>query len=440
MPRRIFTTFLVGLSALQTLTAALVNGPMLTNVDLREAQVWVQTEGPSEIRVTYSDTEAPGTRYWSAKLKTDDALGHTACLTLDQVEPGKQYSYQVEVDGELAGPSAHFKTPEFYHERTPAPDLRVAVGGAHYVMQDGFEPPYRILGGGYGIFSTIQDQQPDLMLWVGNTAHLRPSDWNSRSGYLKRFTTARAVPELQSLLASVPQYATWGSADYGAGDAGRYYSYRGIAEDSFRAFWPQPAQAPGLDGLCTSFRRSDVEFFLLDSQSFRDVRPGSNELPSILGNAQIEWLRNELLRSTATFKVIIAGTPVLNPAKNPGNLSFAEREQTQLLQMLRDERIGGLFFLSGGKYYGELTRLVHANSYNLYDLTLGPITANPKSNEDELNYFRMPGSSTFERHFAMLEFTGPEESRALTIRVYSMEGTELWNRTIEASQLQPAKL
>ena len=40
--------------------------------------------------------------------------------------------------------------------------------------------------------------------------------------------------------------------------------------------------------------------------------------------------------------------------------------------MLRDARIAGLFFISGGKSYGELTRLVHANSYNLYDLTLGP--------------------------------------------------------------------
>ena len=109
-----------------------------------------------------------------------------------------------------------------------------------------------------------------------------------------------------------------------------------------------------------------------------------------------------------------------------------------MLQMLRDARIAGLFFISGGKSYGELTRLVHANSYNLYDLTLGPLTANPGNNEDELNFFRQPGSSTFERHFAIIEFAGPEEERRLTIRIMSIEGKELWSRSISASSLQPA--
>jgi alkaline phosphatase D len=157
-----------------------------------------------------------------------------------------------------------------------------------------------------------------------------------------------------------------------------------------------------------------------------------------LGKEQIEWLRQSLIQSEATFKIIIAGAPILNPANSRSNLSYAEREHTELLQMLRDARIAGLFFVSGGKSYGELTRLVHANSYKLYDLTLGPLTANPSNNEEELNFFRQPGSSTFERHFALIEFSGPEEERSLTIRIMSMEGKELWNRSIPASSLQPA--
>jgi alkaline phosphatase D len=107
--------------------------------------------------------------------------------------------------------------------------------------------------------------------------------------------------------------------------------------------------------------------------------------------------------------------------------------------MLRTERISGLIFLSGGKPYGELTRLVHANSYNLYDLTLGPMTASPSNEQEELNFFRMPGSSTFERHFALIDFKGPEENRLLTIRVMNVEGQELWSRTIPAKDLQPSK-
>ncbi len=438
-PRTLAALFALSLSSL-SLHAGLVSGPMLGPVDMREATVWVQADAPSIIRVAYSENGDPAKSSWSLPVETDNANGNTARITLDQVEPGKHYSYRVEVNGELVSSPAEFDTPAFYHGRTPPPDFRIAVGGAHYVTEEGFEPPYQILGSGYGIFSSIEASKPELMLWVGNTAHLRESDWGSKSGYLKRFAKARSVPELHSLLANTPNYGTWGTTDYGSPGAGRDYSFRQYAEDSFKAFWPQPTNIPSLEGIATRFRRADVDFFVLDVRSYRNDTPDSTELPVILGKKQIEWLREELIRSTATFKVIVAGAPILNPAKNKDNLSYADREHTDFLQMLRDERISGLFFISGGKYYGEMTRLVHASSYNLYDLTVGPLTANPEENNNELNFFRMPGSSTFERQYALIDFSGPEEDRLLTVRVMSMEGNELWSRSIKASQLQPAGL
>ena len=158
-------------------------------------------------------------------------------------------------------------------------------------------------------------------------------------------------------------------------------------------------------------------------------------MPAILGDQQISWLREELIRSTASFKILIAGAPILNPADNPLNLSFAEREHTRLLDMLRSEKIDGLLCISGGKYYGELTKLVHASGYNLYDLTVGPSTATPRDNRHELNYFRVPNSTVEERHFALIEVSGPEDDRLLRLRVMSMEGSELWNRTLKANDL-----
>ena len=82
--------------------------------------------------------------------------------------------------------------------------------------EEGYEPPYQTIGSGYEIFETIKKSNPVLMLWLGNTAHLRQSDWSSKSGYIKRYTTARAQKNLQNLLANIPHYATWGSADYGS--------------------------------------------------------------------------------------------------------------------------------------------------------------------------------------------------------------------------------
>lgn len=426
------------LCALQTLQAGLVNGPMLAHLEMREARVWVQTDAPALVRVAYAPEGADDGPRWSTPVETEAGSGHTAVATLDQVEPGQSYSYRVELDGELVTRPARFTTPDNFFDRAPPPDFKIAVGGAHYTLEEGFEPPYRILGGGYDIFSAITKADPALMLWVGNTAHLRPSDWSSGSGYLKRFARARAVPQLLPLLQSIPHYATWSEHDFGAPGSGHHSAYRSIAEKSFEAYWPRPVEIAHLEGVATQFRYADVDFFVLDVRSYRNDNPDSTTNVQILGQEQIEWLRQALIQSSATFKVVVAGAPILNPADSPSNLSSAEREHTQLLQMLREARIAGLFFLSGGKSYGELTRLVHANSYNLYDLTLGPLTATPGDNADELNFFRMPGSSTFERHFALIEFAGSEEARILTIRVFSLEGKELWNRAIPASSLQPA--
>ncbi|MFU8848308.1 MAG: alkaline phosphatase D family protein [Opitutales bacterium] len=424
-------------AAAQAQAAALLSGPMLTGAEMREARIWVQTDQPALIRIAYNPSEGGGGQKWSLPVETEPSLANTATTTLTEIEPGKTYSYRIEVNGQLQAASYQFTSPAFYHDRTPPPDFTIAVGGAHYRIEEAFEPPYQILGAGYDIFESIAATKPALMLWLGNTAHLRVSDWSSRSGYLKRFSHARATPELAKLLAGTPHYATWGEADYGTAQAGARYSYRDIAEESFRAFWPRPVEVPGLEGIATRFRYADVDFFMLDTRSYRNDTPTSSQTFEILGAEQLEWLRQELIRSTATFKVLCAGAPILNPAKSRSNLSYAEREHTRLLEMLRSEKIAGLFFISGGKYYGELTRLVHASSYNLYDLTVGPLTANPRDNEDELNFFRMPGSSTFERHFALIDFTGPEEARRIAMRVMSLEGQELWRREIPASALQP---
>ena len=420
------------------LNAALVSGPMLAQLEMREAKVWVQTDSPTVVRIAYAPNGESDSLTWTTPIETDATKAHTAVATLDQIEPGQTYSYRVELNGDLVTSAATFTSPANYQGRTPPPDFKVAVGGAHYMVEEGFEPSYQILGGGYDIFSTIADQRPELMIWAGNTAHLRQSDWTTQSGYLKRFAKARSTPQLKPLLASLPHYATWSDHDFGAPHGGRDSAYRAMAESSFAAYWPRPVEVSQLEGLVTQFRYADADFFMLDVRSYRNDTPNSSTRVQILGQEQISWLRQALIQSTATFKVIVAGAPILNPADSRSNLSYAESEHTELLQMLSEERIAGLFFLSGGKRYGELTKLVHANSYNLYDLTLGPLTANPGDNEDELNFFRQPGSSTFERHFALIEFSGSEEARVLTIRVMSMEGKELWNRSIPASSLQPA--
>lgn len=434
---RIFLQFTL-LGGLLPLTskALIQSGPLLGHVDMREANICVELEKRAEVRIAYVSSEKPDQIFYTDKQTVSEHTGYTATLRLSKVEPQQTYSYQIEIDGKLHGDSYSFKTPAFYHDRTPPPDFRIAIIGDHYAIEEGYEPPYQILGGGYDIFSQVISSQPDLTIWTGNTASLRPTDLTSLSGYRKRFSHARQIDQLQPLITQIPNYAVWGQTDYGPSFPGRAYSYRSTAEQAFSEFWPRPTDIASLDGIATRFSYADVDFFLLDVNSYRDDTPNAKNPLRILGPEQIEWLRQELIRSNASFKIIVSGSPMLNPANTRANFGFAEREQTLLLEMLREAAVSGLFFVSCGKGYGEMTKLVHANSYNLYDLTVGPTTGAPLSKAEELNFFRIPGTSTFERHFAVLEVNGPEAARQITIRIINQDGNEMWTRNISRNDLQ----
>ena len=95
---------------------------------------------------------------WSIPVKTKASEANTATINLDAVEAGLTYSYQIEVDGNLIANKNSFTTPTFYHDRMPAPDLRIAIGGAHYQTENGLSP-YQILGNNYRIFTSADENQ-----------------------------------------------------------------------------------------------------------------------------------------------------------------------------------------------------------------------------------------------------------------------------------------
>ena len=116
-------------------------------------------------------------------------------------------------------------------------------------------------------------------------------------------------------------------------------------------FWPKSASVEYQSNLYYSHKLSDVKIFFLDVRANETVIQSSRPL-RILGEAQIEWLKDALLNSEATFKIIVSGAPVLNPSKSPKNLSYAESEKQELLDFLKSYNISGLF-LSGRLIQGS---------------------------------------------------------------------------------------
>ncbi len=418
--------------------AQLQSGPLVGYVEMREAALWVQTTDSALVQFFYWPDDQPDQRAHTPSALTQQENAYTATLITDRLQPGTKYRYELTLDGDKVPLDFEttFTTPPDYRDRTPPPDFTVALGGGNYVNEQRYDPPNRIPGDSYHILLALMAKDPAFMIWLGNNIYLREADWGSRSGMLARYRHNRAQPELQPLMASVPSVATWSSHDYGPPGADRYFLGRNHAREAFRLYWPNPDY--GLDedlGLACSVRWGDAEFFILDDRSFRDLTSLSEERKEILGKTQVKWLLESLRKSTATFKVIVMGSPFLNPVEDAAHYSAAKAERDKLLQQITWGEIGGLFFVSGGKEFGELTKVVRSSAPDIYEVTVGPMTGRPAKDTGELNYFRVPGTTVFDRQFATLRFQGPEGSRQLTVTVYNADGIEQWSRTFNRSEM-----
>ncbi|MGW2547295.1 alkaline phosphatase D family protein, partial [Kitasatospora sp. NPDC001574] len=164
-----------------------------------------------------------------------------------------------------------------------------------------------------------------------------------------------AVPEIATMVRSMPVWGTWDDHDFGNGTLGdtnpKRFDYRQAFVD-YRAnptfghatggTQPQVGRGTG-EGIHTSFRRGPIEVFLIDPRWF------SNTTTKVcMGNVQFTWLRNALKASTATFKILASGMTWYNKAgSETDDWNTYQNEKLQLLDFIKTERISGCVMLSG---------------------------------------------------------------------------------------------
>lgn len=416
-----------------------LSGPMVGRAEMREVELWVQTRGASDVAVRYWDSSASDREYRTATVRTDPRDACVAHLVADSVEPGRTYRYEVEVDRRPAPRlwPLEFKTPPLWQWRGDPPSFTIATGSCAYVNEEAYDRPGEPYGGDYRIFTSIASKHPEIMLWLGDNVYLREADWNSRTGYLRRYTHTRSIPEMQPLLGRSANYAIWDDHDYGPNNSDRGFPHKETSLDVFRLFWCNPSfGTPDMPGVATSFEWGDVEFFLLDNRWNRSPNERTEGTRELLGDRQIDWLIDRLATSNATFRIVAVGGQVLNPYPRFETYATYPDERQKLIRKITSARIPGVFFLSGDRHFTEMTKLTRDDDYPLYDLTVSPLTSRAYDNASEPNTLRVDGTFVGRRNFATLSFAGPLRKRTMTIRVFDTDGAMLWERMIERSELQ----
>ena len=434
-------SILFSLMFISTYAQDLINsGPMVGYSTMQEVLLWVQTEERANVHFEYYEIDNPKVKFRTDKIETEKKNGYVAKLIADQVIPGKKYKYEVYINNYKIerNYAMEFQTQELWKWRTDPPDVKFIIGSCSYINEPKFDRPGKPYGSNFEIFNSINKKKPDFMLWLGDNTYLREPDWNSRTGFIKRYSHTRAFPELQPLLASTHHYATWDDHDYGPNNSDGSFWLKETASEIFKLFWGNPNyDVTGKGGITGFFQWSDLDFFLLDNRYHRTANNNFTGNRQMLGKDQIDWLINALSFSQASFKFVAVGGQVISNGAVYENYATYPDERKYLLDKIREAKIEGVIFLDGDRHHTILSKMQETkNVYPLYDLTCSSLTAGVNNDNEPYNSFKLEETFVNVNNFGMLNVTGPTNDRELTIRIFDKDGKELWIKSIKANDLK----
>ncbi|MCS6916872.1 MAG: alkaline phosphatase family protein [Chitinophagales bacterium] len=426
-------------------TTRLLAGPMLGYVEHREALIWLLvTDKVKEVSIRYYPKDQAQQAQQVRQTVTADGPYRPVKVVLPFLRMGTTYVYEVLLDGQrqVFPYPLQFQTKAIWEFRTDPPAFSFLAGSCMYINEQESDRPGKPYGRDVRILDSMAREQAQLMLWLGDNIYLREGDWTSRSGFIYRYMHTRKTRALQALLAAQPNLYVWDDHDFGPNDANSSFVLKETALDVFREFTGNPTYGESSNpGTYTRYVFSDCEFFLLDGRSYRSAE----DLDSLaadkyyLGPQQMQWLKNGLMYSKASFKFIVSGTQVLDPYNRFESVRHYKREFDELMDFIVRHRIKGVIFLTGDRHYSDIIRWTPAGGYPLYDITSSALTSgsaqSAKSRPDSEHPYRVVPEGVIDQNYIKVTVTGVRKDRVATVQCKTVDGRLAWQYVIRQTEL-----
>lgn len=411
----------------------LITGPIVGSVTTTTARAWIAFKGNGLNMMWLEDTVDKSVYYPTGLSKINDNKGVTA-LNMDFTGLKPNHTYKAEfIEGVGIHPKCVFTT----QADTTVKDFDFLVGSCALMNTD--ISRFVFPGGSTAIFEVMRRKKSDFMLWLGDNIYYFGKHYKSYDGMFNRNLKVRNYfPALQYFLASVPQYAIWDDHDYGWNDADKNFPLKDTALVVFKGFWPNTYSPDSLKGNYFSYSYYDAEFLMTDDRYFRD--PEGDTSGAYFGVEQMQWIKNKLLTSQATFKFICSGSQVLNDSYYGESYAKYSKERNSLLDFIAYNNIKGVMFLSGDKHFSEMSKR-NWKGYPMYDFTSSPLTSPVVKIRTSgfINNYSEPGTLLYRKNFGKVTITGPADNRVCKMEIFGIAGDKKWEYTVNANDLQLKK-
>lgn len=442
--------FCVHLYSLAQGKNGVISGPRADHIELRNATIWIEVSPTvKSVAVKYIDLASNSIPQIVAYKGELNKEFNPIKIELNGLKMNTSYRYSILING-TSIPSSYplqFATKDLWQWRKPAPDFTFLMGSCAYFNEPVYDRPGKPYGGDSSIFETMANTKAAFHVWLGDNWYTRESDYFTVWGLQYRAHRDMSLPVIQRFMSSMPQYATWDDHDYGPDDEGKSFILKEESRKLFMSYWCNPSFGEDGKGIYTKINYGDADIFLTDDRYFRSedgILDSINGLPNLektfFGRKQMDWLKNSLVYSRNTFKIIAVGSQVLNPYA-PIQVECMRRyssEFKELTDFIKDQKITGVLFVSGDRHHSEVIRVKRDGTYPLYDITTSPYTAGiSKVTGIEINSpYRIQGTLIEEQNFAKVTVSGKRDERRLKVEFIGLKGESLGEWSVSEQELK----
>jgi len=405
--------------------------------------IWARATGRAEMDLQYDTDPGFARPHPGGAAQATPETDFTVKFKLAGLAPHTVYHYRVGFSGRGGRSSSETKDAMVGRFKTaPAPAVDASVkfllgadtGGQGYC---------RRVGTGYSIYSSMRSLGADFYIQNGDGVYADDDcpergpqrGWQNIPGDFRRikdskldWTNRQLVREtilkhyrynwedrhLKDFIRNISTYAQWDDHEV-IDDFGAEWTFWNTLDgrpgypvlvqeglSAFLSYWPIKQDPVDLNRIYRSFRwGKSVELFLLDTRSYRsrnNVADTAQNDKTLLGKAQLAWLKNGLITSTATWKVVSSTCPLaisrsggiypivgqdcwahgLTPDSSP-QTGFT-RELVNLMTFLDEHRVKNMIWLSTDVHHAESIRYAFdgnhdGNSMLFYEFIVGPLNA-----------------------------------------------------------------
>ncbi|WP_257669412.1 alkaline phosphatase D family protein [Parapedobacter tibetensis] len=401
-----------------------LGGPMLGNITTNSVDIWVRTVKPDLVTVK---VEIDGEAKEFGPVKSTKNTELTAIVHVSDLKPDTRYTYKVFVGEQEIG------VPENACIWTPsgAEDVntRIIFGGDFHRWGLGNEKQSK----------AMIERHPHAFLGLGD---IGAQDRNNHAGWHSLDYMARDLyPAWQNLVSNVPVYATWDDHDYFGNDkAGIPEGYREKDKENvwkvFRYSWNNPSYGLGehRKGIFLRTRIGHCDVIMTDNRYFRTGKKGS-----FLGDAQMDWLKKQLLDCKGPFIILSCGSmwsDYVSGGKDSWGINDPEGRE-ELFDFIEDNNIRGVLLISGDRHGARGFQIPRPSGFKFYEFgvgSLGGLSGPPATmSEWTTQFYGISGGYAFGEFEINTKVPDP----TVTFRLIDQEGENIEELTLKRSKLTP---